>query len=51
MHWILLEPGDYQLSLYSANDELLSRFNYNVAGSANLAGRLEKNAELSIRLN
>ena len=45
------EPGDYQLSLYSANDELLSRFNYNVAGSANLAGRLEKNAELSIRLN
>ncbi|WP_420588342.1 alpha-2-macroglobulin family protein [Bacterioplanoides sp.] len=45
------EPGDYQLSLYSADDELLSRFKYNVAGSANLAGRLEKNAELSIRLN
>lgn len=45
------EPGDYQLSLYSAKDELLSRFEYNVAGSANLAGRLEKNAELSIRLN
>lgn len=44
------EPGDYVLTVRNAKDEVLQRAEYTVAGSANLAHSMERNAELGIKL-
>jgi uncharacterized protein YfaS (alpha-2-macroglobulin family) len=43
-------PGEYALSLLDADGVELARVLYSVIGEANLAGRLEKEAELEMKL-
>lgn len=45
------QPGDFALEVRNANNVKLARIEYTVAGDANLARSLEKNAELEITLN
>ncbi len=44
-------PGDYVLEILDAADLRLARVSFSVVGHGNLLGRLEKNAELSLKLN
>ncbi|HKP62741.1 MAG TPA: alpha-2-macroglobulin [Polyangiales bacterium] len=44
------QPGDFALLIKSAKDEELQRIEFSVAGFANLARSLEKNAELQLAL-
>lgn len=44
-------PGDYVLEILDATDLRLARVSFSVVGHGNLLGRLEKNAELSLKLN
>ncbi len=44
-------PGDYVLEVLDARDLRLARVNFSVVGHGNLLGRLEKNAELSLKLS
>ena len=43
--------GDFTLHVTDANGKLLSSVNYYVATKGNITGELEKNAELTIKLN
>lgn len=43
--------GDFTLNIKNKDAKLLSSINYHVAASGNMTGALEKNAELSVRLN
>ncbi len=45
------EPGDFLLVLRDANGAELNKLNYSVAGEANLAAAMDKNAELQVRLD
>ncbi|MEX2259945.1 MAG: alpha-2-macroglobulin [Woeseia sp.] len=45
------EPGRYIASIADANGLLLSRIRFAVAGGRNMAGNLERNAELDLKLN
>ncbi len=45
------EPGDFALEIYDAKDRRLSRVEYSVVGFANLAGKIDNNAELDVKLN
>ncbi|MCU1257342.1 MAG: alpha-2-macroglobulin family protein, partial [Bryobacterales bacterium] len=45
------EPGDFVLVLRDAAGAELNQLSYSVAGEANLAGSLERNAELQVRLD
>ncbi len=44
------QPGDFTLVLKDAEDAVLAQIRYSVAGNANLARALEKNAELQLTL-
>lgn len=44
-------PGQYALELYDAEKKRLARVDYTVVGSGNLAGKIDKNAELQLKLN
>jgi len=43
--------GDFTLNISDKNAKLLSSTSYHVAASGNMTGALEKNAELSVKLN
>ena len=45
------EPGDFALEIYDPTGVKLNRILFSVVGSANLAGNLEINAELQLKLN
>lgn len=45
------KPGDYEVELVDADQRVVSRLNFSVVGAANIAGDLEKNAELSVKLD
>ncbi|MEO8670595.1 MAG: alpha-2-macroglobulin [Tahibacter sp.] len=45
------KPGDYALVVKNARGESLNQVNYSVAGEANLARSLERNAELQMALS
>src|SRR5712692_5743046 len=45
------EPGDFALLVRDSAGSELARIEYNVAGAANLARSLERNAELQLTLN
>lgn len=44
-------PGTYVLEILDREDLKLARVRFNVVGHGNLAGQLEKNAELDLKLN
>jgi len=44
------EPGDYALEVLDKDGNRLSRLNYSIAGFANLSNKIDKNAELKIKL-
>ncbi len=44
-------PGAYTLEIRDEDNLVLHKVEYTVVGAANLAGRLEKDAELTVRLN
>lgn len=48
---VTVEPGDFALVVRDSGTTELSRVEYNVAGAANLARSLERNAELQISLD
>ncbi len=45
------EPGDFTVQLRDSDGVIINEIDYSVAGAANLAGRLDKNAELEIHLS
>ncbi len=45
------EAGDFELELVDAEQRVVSRIAYTVVGARNLAGELEKNAELTLKLD
>ncbi|GLQ31069.1 alpha-2-macroglobulin family protein [Litoribrevibacter albus] len=45
------DAGDFQLQLLDADQQLLTKIDYQVVAEGNMAGRLEQNAELSLKLN
>lgn len=45
------EGGDFTVNIKNKGGELLSSVDYHVAASGNLTGALEKNAELSVKLD
>ena len=45
------EPGDYFVEIRDARDGVVNKFSYTVAGDANVARSLERNAELSLKLS
>jgi hypothetical protein len=45
------QPGEFELSIQDATKRVLTKVPYSVVGAANLAGRLERNAELEIELD
>jgi uncharacterized protein YfaS (alpha-2-macroglobulin family) len=45
------EPGDFMLVLKNESGAVLNSVNYSVAGQANIAGSLERNAELQVQLD
>ncbi len=44
-------PGDFAIELMDANNRRVSRVEYSVVGHGNMAGKLDKNAELQLKLN
>lgn len=44
-------PGDFTLEVSDAEGLNLSSLNYSVVGFANLSGKIDKNAELQVKLN
>ena len=44
-------PGDFAIEVRDANQQRVSRLEYSVAGFANLAGKIDKNAELQLKLD
>jgi uncharacterized protein YfaS (alpha-2-macroglobulin family) len=44
-------PGSYLVELVDSKDNTVSRVSFTVTGTGNIAGKLEKNAELQIQLN
>ncbi len=45
------EPGDFALEVYDDGNRRMSRVEYSVAGFADMAGKIDKNAELRLTLN
>lgn len=45
------QPGDFAIEIIDEQDRRLSRVEYTVVGHANLAGKIDKNAELQLKLN
>ena len=45
------EPGSFALELVDKDGERLSRLHYSIAGFANLSNKIDKNAELEIKLD
>ena len=45
------EPGDFAIEINNTSELCLARIPFTVVGHGNLAGRLEKNAELKVVLN
>ena len=45
------EPGDFFVEIRDASDTAVNKFSYTVAGDANVARSLERNAELSLSLS
>jgi len=45
------QPGDFAVEIYDADQRRLSRVEYSVVGAGNLAGKIDKNAELQVKLN
>ena len=44
-------PGDFALEVYDPQQRRLSRVTFSVVGFANLTGRIDKSAELQVKLN
>jgi len=44
-------PGDFAIEVRNSDQQRLSRLEYSVAGFANLAGQIDKNAELQLALD
>src|SRR5690606_30903929 len=44
-------PGNFALEIFDAEERRLARVLYSVVGKANLAGKIDKNAELELKLN
>ncbi len=44
-------PGNFALEIMDSKERRLSRVNYSVVGFANLTGKIDKNAELQLKLN
>ncbi|GAA3941172.1 alpha-2-macroglobulin [Litoribacillus peritrichatus] len=51
MHLYTEKAGQYQLQMYSEQGELLTKVDYHVVAAGNMAGQLEKNAELTLKLD
>lgn len=45
------QAGDFAIEVYDLNKQRVSRFEYSVAGFANLSGKIDKNAELQLKLD
>ena len=45
------KPGDFAVEIIDQSDRRLARAEYSVAGFANLAGKIDKNAELQVKLD
>ena len=45
------QAGDFAVEIYDADQRRLSRVVYSVVGVGNLAGKIDKNAELQVKLN
>jgi uncharacterized protein YfaS (alpha-2-macroglobulin family) len=45
------KPGDFIVELIDSNEHIMARRTFNVVGSKNIAGDLEKNAELKLKLD
>jgi len=45
------EPGDYVIEIVNAQGLRLSRLEFSIVGEANLAGKLDRNSELQLKLN
>jgi len=44
-------PGDFAIEVMDANQRRVSRVEYSVVGHGNMAGKLDKNAELQLKLD
>ena len=44
-------PGDFVIEVFDEQDRRLSRVPFTVVGFANLSGKIDKNAELQVKLN
>ena len=44
-------PGDFILEVHDDEDRILSKVNFSVVGFANLTGKIDKSAELQLKLN
>lgn len=45
------QPGEYVLYIYDAKQVEVNRINFTVAGAASLSGRMDRDAELQVRLD
>lgn len=45
------EPGDYKLQLKNKSGQIIYQTNYSVVGTANVTRNLDRNAELSLKIN
>ena len=45
------QAGDFAVEVYDQHKRRVSRFEYSVAGFANLSGKIDKNAELQLKLD
>ncbi len=45
------QPGDFAVEIIDEQNRRLSRVEYTIVGHANLAGKIDKNAELQLKLN
>ncbi len=45
------QPGDFAIEIFDSQQRRLSRVDYSVVGVGNLAGKIDKNAELQVKLN
>ncbi|MFT5503035.1 MAG: putative repeat protein (TIGR01451 family) [Gammaproteobacteria bacterium] len=44
-------PGNYRIEIYDADDRRLTQLTYSIAGFANLTGKIDKSAELQLKLD
>ncbi len=45
------EPGDFELVIFDPQGQSIAKIIYTVVGAANMAGKIDKSAELAVKLN